>query len=182
MRFGRGIAPFGGAVVRAATGVALGAILIASTTSVFAQQGPQATITLRGANGEELGTATFAEEGGGVRVVVQGRNMPPGEHGIHFHEFGRCDPPMFMSAGEHYNPTGAQHGLNNPAGPHAGDLPNLYIGPNGEGTLEQMVDRPAALLDSDGAALVIHAAADDYRTDPSGGSGARIACGVLRSS
>ena len=98
------------------------------------------------------------------------------------HSVGRCDPPDFASAGAHWNPAGKQHGLNNPAGPHAGDLPNVEVAANG--VLGATVTLPGAtmvsLLDADGAALVIHASADDYVTDPSGNSGARIACAVIQ--
>jgi Cu-Zn family superoxide dismutase len=108
---------------------------------------------------------------------------------MHLHQVGRCDQggtPTFASAGGHYNPAGRQHGTQNPEGPHAGDLPNVTVGADGRLTLPDSgvvavmnETARAGLLDPDGTALVIHAQADDYRTDPSGNSGARIACGVL---
>ncbi|MGE5064160.1 MAG: superoxide dismutase family protein, partial [Myxococcales bacterium] len=108
--------------------------------------------------------------------------LPHGLHGIHVHSVGRCDPPDFASAGPHWNPLGRQHGLNNPAGPHAGDMRNVEVEVNG--VLETTVTLPGAsvatLLDADGAALVLHASPDDYVSDPSGNSGARIACAVLQ--
>ena len=112
--------------------------------------------------------------------------MRAGTYGAHVHAVGRCDGPDFTTAGPHWNPTGQQHGKNNPQGMHKGDLPNLFVGADGRGVLE--INLPAAwvaggnapLLDADGAAVVVHERADDYRTDPSGNSGARIACGVLR--
>jgi Cu-Zn family superoxide dismutase len=139
---------------------------------------------LRNAQGQPVGTATLTEVGGGVRVVVEARNLPPGEKGIHIHEVGRCEPP-FATAGGHFNPGKRQHGLQNPAGPHAGDLPNITIGADGTGRLETLNDRvtlgsgPNSLFDADGSSIVIHAAPDDHRTDPAGNSGARIACGVI---
>jgi len=118
-----------------------------------------------------------------VRVAATG--LPPGPHGAHLHAVGRCDPPDFSSAGPHWNPTNRQHGTDNPAGPHMGDMPNLTAAQDGSGTIDftvrgaTMQGGQQALLDADGAALVIHADADDYRTDPSGNSGGRIACAVI---
>ena len=108
--------------------------------------------------------------------------VPPGAHGAHVHTVGRCDPLGFESAGGHWNPTGAKHGANNPAGPHLGDLPNMTVGADGRGTVSFTV--PGAtmdgLLDADGATMMVHANADDLVTDPSGNSGGRIACGVFQ--
>ena len=143
-----------------------------------------ATAEVRNADGQVVGSATFTEVGGGVRLVLEMRGMPPGARAVHVHEVGKCEPPDFASAGRHLNPAGKRHGLLNPDGPHAGDLPNISIGPDGTGRLETMNDRlalrsGAALLDDDGSSLVVHAAPDDFMTDPDGGSGARIACGVI---
>ncbi len=132
-----------------------------------------------------VGQATFEQTLNGVRVVVTGRELPPGTHGIHIHEVGRCEAPAFESAGGHLNPTAKKHGIQNPDGMHVGDLPNLVVGPNGEGRMNQLArnatldDGPNSLLRPGGTAIVIHANADDEKTDPSGGSGARIACGVI---
>ena len=108
-----------------------------------------------------------------------------GEHGLHFHAVGTCEGPDFKSAGGHLNPEGHQHGMLNPMGSHLGDLPNFIADAQGHAQLQIALDQlPDKLLphlfDADGTAIVVHAAADDYRTDPSGNSGARIACGVLR--
>lgn len=144
-----------------------------------------ARAVLRNAAGAEVGTATFVEEGGAVRVEVDVRDLPAGEKGVHVHETGACDPPTFESAGGHFNPQGRQHGTLNPQGPHAGDLPNLEVGQDGRGRLDAGTDRfslsegPGNLLDADGSAIVVHAQRDDLRTDPSGNSGDRIACGVI---
>lgn len=140
-----------------------------------------AVAVLRKADGTPVGRATAREVQGGLRVTIDAMAVPGGTHGAHIHTTGRCDGPDFMTAGGHWNPAGTQHGSMNPAGPHDGDLPNIIIGTDGRGTLGVLV--PAGtldrLLDSDGAAMVIHAAADDMMTDPSGNSGARIACGVF---
>jgi Cu-Zn family superoxide dismutase len=144
-----------------------------------------ATAELKNAAGEVVGTATLTEVSGGVRVVVTARGLPAGDKGVHIHEVGTCQPPAFTSAGAHVNPGGRQHGLLNPGGPHAGDLPNIRIEADGTGRLESLNDRitlgtvPTSLVDGDGSALVIHAAADDQRTDPTGNSGSRLACGVI---
>jgi len=131
--------------------------------------------------GRQIGTVAVWQTNGGVSFHVNASGLPHGLHGIHVHPIGRCDPPDFASAGTHWNPTGKQHGLNNPQGPHAGDLPNVTVSSSGS-VSETLVAAHASfadLADADGSALVIHAAADDYMTDPSGNSGARIACAVL---
>jgi Cu-Zn family superoxide dismutase len=143
------------------------------------QGGP--TFALVGAAGQPLGSVRMWETPGGVTFRIAASGLPHGIHGVHVHAVGRCDPPGFATAGAHFNPTGAKHGFNNPAGPHRGDLPNVGVAANG--VLQEAVALPGAsfagLLDADGAALVIHARADDYVTDPSGNSGDRIACAVI---
>ena len=143
--------------------------------------GAHAVALLRSGSGVDLGRATATEVAGGIRFTVDARALPPGTHGAHVHTVGRCDVPDFTSAGPHWNPTGAKHGALNPMGPHQGDLPNLIVGADGRGTIGVVIPGAsmAGLLDADGAALVIHASADDLSTDPSGNSGARIACGVF---
>ncbi|HEX6971362.1 MAG TPA: superoxide dismutase family protein [Limnochordia bacterium] len=136
--------------------------------------------------GRVIGRADFYPLQRGVLIRVQASGLPAGPHGIHIHEVGRCEPPDFSSAGAHYNPFWRQHGLANPRGPHAGDLPNLVAAPTGGAFFEAVNLRltlgrgEGTLLDADGSALVIHAQGDDHLTDPSGNSGARIACGVIR--
>jgi len=151
---------------------------VAGTASARAAS---ATANLRTADGRDAGTAVATVENGGVRVVIDGKSLPPGAHGAHVHTSGRCDAPDFASAGGHWNPTGKQHGVRNPAGPHGGDLPNLVVASDGRGTLSMMLPSGSldAMLDSDGAAMMIHAGADDLVSDPSGNSGGRIACGVF---
>jgi Cu-Zn family superoxide dismutase len=145
-----------------------------------------AAADLADTSGRVLARATAEEAGEGVRVRIEASGLAPGSYGAHVHTAGRCDAPAFTTAGPHWNPTGQQHGKDNPAGMHKGDLPNLLVGTNGQGSFEYTILGAAiggsstAMLDADGAAVVIHQRADDYRTDPSGNSGDRIACGVLR--
>jgi Cu-Zn family superoxide dismutase len=144
--------------------------------------GAQAEI--RDAGGRMMASAS-AVDAAGVRVRVAAAGLSPGTYAVHVHAVGRCDPPEFASAGPHWNPTTRHHGQLNPQGHHLGDLPNLTVGTDGAGTVEFTIPGSSlrggahALIDGDGAALVVHANPDDYRTDPSGNSGARIACGVL---
>ena len=147
-----------------------------------------ASANLADASGVSKGRATVSTADGGVRVVVEATGLTPGAHGLHLHTVGRCDGPDFTSAGPHWNPTGKMHGRDNPAGLHWGDLPNLIVGTDGTGRLEatiaeaKLTGGSMPLLDADGAAIVVHAAADDYKTDPSGNSGRRVACGVFTGS
>jgi Cu-Zn family superoxide dismutase len=142
----------------------------------------RAIAILRTGDGTDAGTATLLPAGTGMRLAVQVKGLTPGEHGIHIHTAGQCVGPKFESAGGHWNPAGKKHGTQNAAGPHAGDLPNLTVGPDGSGILNTTLSGAVAdLLDADGAAVVVHAQLDDMKTDPSGNSGDRIACGVLGS-
>lgn len=144
--------------------------------------GRVAAAALATATGQPAGRATATEVAGGLRVTLDVMGMPPGTHGAHLHTVGRCDPPGFESAGPHWNPAATKHGSMNPQGPHAGDLPNLTVGPDGRGTLAVTLAGATldGALDADGTAVIVHAAADDLMTDPSGNSGGRVACGVLR--
>jgi len=147
--------------------------------------GPAATADLRTAEGVLVARARVSEAGDGVVVHVEAAGLPRGTYAAHIHMVGRCDPPGFDSAGAHWNPEGRQHGSRNPQGPHLGDLPNLTVGVDDRGLVRfrlagvTLSGGARAVLDADGAAIVIHAGPDDYRTDPTGNSGARIACGVL---
>ena len=151
-----------------------------------APSGPvTARAELRNAAGEPLGVADFTQIGGVVRIVMEVKGLPPGAKAVHVHEVGRCEPPGFTSAGNHFNPEGKQHGALNPRGPHAGDLPNVTVEANGTGRLESaseaitLLQGRTSLFDADGSALVVHAAPDDFRTDPTGNAGPRLLCGVI---
>lgn len=133
-------------------------------------------------DGVTIGTVRFRETPGGLALKLEARGLPAGEIGMHIHDVGRCDGPGFESAGPHWNPNARQHGRRNPAGSHAGDLGNLWVSGDGSVRLDHLPDPAGQIpsaLDANGAALVIHAQRDDEMTDPSGNSGARIACAVL---
>ena len=142
----------------------------------------KAQAELKTPDGTRIGTAVAEEVDGAIRVMVEVAGVAKGVHGTHVHAVGKCEAPDFASAGPHWNPSTHQHGKDNPLGPHAGDLPNLSVGDDGRDrtifTLSQ--GTYAGLLDEDGASLVVHAGPDDYKTDPSGNSGGRIACGVFQ--
>jgi Cu-Zn family superoxide dismutase len=161
--------------------------VLATTAPAMARGGPErATATIEDATGQTIGSARLTEHrDGGTRVRVHVKGLAPGEHGIHIHAVGACDGPAFTTAGPHFNPDGRQHGLDNPLGAHAGDLPDLVVNEAGVGRLRAVTDAvtissgPRSLLDGDGSAIVVHAAPDDDVTDPTGNSGARVACGVI---
>lgn len=141
--------------------------------------------TLADSAGRSVGTALLTQDAAGVvHLHVEAAGLTAGEHGIHFHTVGSCVGPAFTSAGGHYNPTAKHHGLDNPQGPHGGDLPNLVVSGD-HASMDATTNRvtltsgPLSLLDTDGSALVVHAGRDDQMTDPAGNSGARIACGVI---
>jgi Cu-Zn family superoxide dismutase len=146
---------------------------------------PAQNSNLGGANGAALGKVSVSEDAGGLTIAVNARGIPGGMHGIHLHERGVCDVPAFQSAGGHWNPGMKKHGRENPQGSHMGDLANLEVGTDGTAKASfqlagaKMASGATMLADVDGTALVIHAKPDDYKTDPSGASGDRIACAVI---
>lgn len=170
----------------ATTALALTTLAACDTTHHAATGAPipqagQAVAMLRTADGADVGRATATEVTGGLRITLDVSGLPAGTHGAHIHTIGRCDAPDFASAGGHWNPTGMKHGSMNPQGPHEGDMPNLIVASSGHGTIGAVLPGAtlAGLLDADGSAIVVHDKADDLMTDPSGNSGARIACGVF---
>jgi len=156
------------------------AAAVAFSAPAFAAD--KATAVLKDANGKEVGKVTLIAVPTGVLLDADLTAVPPGDHAFHIHAIGKCEPPDFKSAGGHFNPEEDKHGLMNEAGPHAGDLPNIHVPENGKlhiEVLNQRVSLSDGLLDDDGSALVIHQGPDDYRTDPAGDAGPRIACGVI---
>lgn len=163
--------------------LSLASLMLAAPTA----WGQEATGTFVNHDGSEAGTVTLTQAGDGVTLSGAAMGLTEGDHGIHFHTIGTCDPATkFESAGEHFDPAGHQHGLDNPEGPHAGDLPNISASADGSAQFElttQMISltegEDGYVFDADGTALIIHAGADDQATDPSGNSGERVLCAVI---
>jgi len=183
------------------------ALLPHQAAAQAAGDGAKAHAAIKDAQGKKVGDATLTQMAHGVVIVAELSGLPPGQHGMHIHAIGKCEPPAFTSAGGHFNPTGHKHGYNAEAGPHMGDMPNLIVASDGKATVDVYVadlslgdsgvasgtstpEKAAGgaqtassaahnVFDRGGAALVIHAKVDDYASDPAGNSGDRIACGVI---
>jgi Cu-Zn family superoxide dismutase len=162
--------------------IALFSLAVGCSTVV---PGSRATAELKDKDGKLVGRADFHEVPDGVLVRLDVKGLTPGLHAVHVHTVGKCEAPGFTSAGGHFNPGGKKHGLKNPDGAHAGDLPNMLIAKDGSGRFEALTDAITlkagsnSVFDADGSAFVIHAGVDDYMTDPTGNAGDRAACGLI---
>jgi Cu-Zn family superoxide dismutase len=161
------------------------AVALAGCASMQSGIDSTATADIKSSDGQSVGTATLTQVPGGVRIVIDAKNLPPGPHAVHIHEIGKCESPAFTTSGGHFNPEKKQHGTMNAQGPHAGDLPNMSVDGLGGGRLETITERvtlsagATSVFDADGSAIVIHAGSDDFKTDPTGNAGGRIGCGVI---
>jgi superoxide dismutase, Cu-Zn family len=163
------------------------AIVLCVFSSLSIAAAAKTMVELKDASGKSVGTAVLSSKGAssGVSMKLNLNSLPPGQHALHFHQKAQCDAPDFKSAGPHFNPESKKHGLENPEGHHAGDMNNFTVDANGKAKFKvvnkdvTLGDDSHSLFSNGGTALVIHAKADDMKTDPAGNAGDRIACGVI---
>jgi len=161
------------------------AVLTMGCLGSLAAEAQTAKASLKDASGKDVGQVQFVQTPHGVLLKLAVKGIPAGEHAFHVHAVGKCEPP-FTSAGPHFNPGGKKHGMEATEGAHAGDMPNLHVPASGELVVEianPMISlvkgQPTSVFDADGSTIIVHAGADDYKTDPAGNAGDRIACGVI---
>jgi len=161
-------------------------LLLPGAVQAANQAGGHATAEIIDGQGQTRGKAMLMQAKDGIHVEVDAVGLPAGVHAVHIHTTGTCTGPDFTSAGAHWNPAKKQHGHDNPAGAHMGDMPNMTVVADGTGSLKTVIAGATLsggnnpLLDADGAAIVVHAVADDYKTDPTGNAGGRLACGIIK--
>ena len=161
------------------------AVLGIACAAAISAHAETAKAVLKDKSGKEVGTVDLVQTPHGVLLKMSLKSIPVGEHAFHIHVVGKCEPP-FTTAGGHFNPGSKKHGMEAAEGAHAGDMPNLHVPANGELVIEianpaisLVKGQPTSVFDADGSAIVIHAKADDYKSDPAGNAGDRIACGVI---